>query len=151
MNYIAKLLKKRLYLIDAFYFPSNLSNIFIYVLNTSEEIKKHFYAISEVAEMFNVNASLIRFWESEFPMLTPTKNKKGNRLFTIKDIENFRKIYNLVKVEGYTLQGAKEFLKQKKAKKDTVTPSIEEPKDAAIARLQAIRQELMQMKAKIET
>ncbi len=121
------------------------------MLNTSEEIKKHFYAISEVAEMFNVNASLIRFWESEFPMLTPTKNKKGNRLFTLKDIENFRKIYTLVKVEGYTLQGAKEHLKLKKPKKDIEKTETAEPKDAAIARLQAIRQELMQMKAKIET
>jgi DNA-binding transcriptional MerR regulator len=120
------------------------------VLNTSDEIKKHFYAISEVAEMFHVNASLIRFWESEFPMLTPTKNKKGNRLFTDKDIENFRLIYNLVKVDGYTLQGAKEFLKQKKHKKEAEPTVKAVPKNAAIERLQAIRLELMQMKAKIE-
>ncbi len=119
------------------------------MLNTSDEIKKHFYAISEVAEMFQVNASLIRFWESEFPMLTPTKNKKGNRLFTLKDIENFRTIYSLVKEQGYTLQGAKEFLKQKRQKKEAEAAKPE-PKNAAIEKLQAIRQELMQMKAKIE-
>jgi DNA-binding transcriptional MerR regulator len=144
------LLKKRLYLIDAFSFYQHITDIFMDVLNTSDEIKKHFYAISEVAEMFNVNASLIRFWESEFPLLTPTKNKKGNRLFTDKDIENFRLIYNLVKVEGYTLQGAKDFLKQKKHKKEAEPLVKIAPKNAAIERLQAIRQELMQMKAKIE-
>jgi DNA-binding transcriptional MerR regulator len=61
--------------------------------------------------MFNVNPSLIRFWEKEFDIIKPQKNKKGNRLFTKKDIEKFRKIYELVKEKGYTLQGAKDQLK----------------------------------------
>ncbi|MFN5182778.1 MAG: MerR family transcriptional regulator [Bacteroidota bacterium] len=73
--------------------------------------EKLYYTISEVAEMFSVNASLIRFWEKEFEILKPHKNKKGNRLFTKKDIENIRLIYHFVKEKGYTLQGAKEKLK----------------------------------------
>ena len=71
---------------------------------------KLYYTIGEVAGMFNVNTSLIRFWEKEFSILKPQKNQKGNRLFTSKDIENFRLIYNLVKEKGYTIQGAREYL-----------------------------------------
>ncbi len=73
---------------------------------------KLYYSIGEVAEMFDVNTSLIRFWEKEFSIIKPSKNKKGNRLFTQKDIENFKKIFQLVKVEGYTLDGAKLKLKK---------------------------------------
>lgn len=61
--------------------------------------------------MFDVNTSLIRFWEKEFSIIKPKKNKKGNRLFTPKDIKNFNKIYHLVKEEGHTLDGAKKALK----------------------------------------
>ena len=61
--------------------------------------------------MFSVNTSLIRFWEKEFSIIQPKKNKKGNRLFTPKDIINFNKIYNLVKEQGFTLEGAKNALK----------------------------------------
>jgi len=71
---------------------------------------KLYYSIGEVAEMFDVNASLIRFWEKEFELLKPRKNKKGNRLYTHKDIETFHLIYHLVKEKGFTLQGAKEKL-----------------------------------------
>lgn len=74
-------------------------------------IKKVYYRIGEVAEMFSVNASLIRFWENEFDVIKPFRNKKGNRFFTQADVDNFRIIYNLVKERGYTLQGAKEKLK----------------------------------------
>jgi DNA-binding transcriptional MerR regulator len=76
---------------------------------------KLYYSIGEVSEMFNVNASLIRFWEKEFPMINPRKNNKGNRVFTAKDIENFRLIYNLVKEKGYTIQGAREYLSKHKS------------------------------------
>src|ERR1700739_4784816 len=72
-----------------------------------------FYSISEVATLFNVNASLIRFWEKEFDFLKPRKTAKGNRSYTKKDIENIRLVYHLVKEKGFTLQGAKEKLKQK--------------------------------------
>lgn len=75
---------------------------------------KLYYTIGEVAEMFNVNTSLIRYWEKEFAIIKPKKNKKGNRLFTKKDIENFHIIYHLVKERGMTLQGAKMKLKYNK-------------------------------------
>jgi len=71
---------------------------------------KLYYSIGEVAKMFKVNTSLIRFWEKEFDIIKPQKNKKGNRFFTQKDVDNFHIIYNLVKEQGYTLQGAKEKL-----------------------------------------
>ncbi|MBI1837048.1 MAG: MerR family transcriptional regulator [Flavobacteriia bacterium] len=78
-----------------------------------KDLKKLYYSIGEVAEMFHVNTSLIRFWEKEFSIFQPKKNKKGNRLFTVKDIKNFNKIYHLVKVKGFTLDGAKNFIKSK--------------------------------------
>lgn len=70
-----------------------------------------YYSIGEVARMFDVNTSLIRFWEKEFDIIRPHKNKKGNRLFTPKDVDNFHKIFHLVKERGFTLQGAKDKLK----------------------------------------
>ncbi len=76
-----------------------------------KEIEKIYYSIGEVAEQFNVAPSLIRFWESEFDIIQPKKNRKGNRQFTKEDIENVRLIYHLVKEKGFTLQGAKEMLK----------------------------------------
>tara|TARA_Y100001954_G_C15393648_1_gene399260 strand:- start:241 stop:573 length:333 start_codon:yes stop_codon:yes gene_type:complete len=73
---------------------------------------KLYYTIGEVAEMFDVNTSLIRYWEKEFDIIKPQKNKKGNRLFTKKDVDNFYIIYHLVKERGFTLQGAKDKLKE---------------------------------------
>ncbi|MEM6523224.1 MAG: MerR family transcriptional regulator [Bacteroidota bacterium] len=75
-------------------------------------IEKKYYAIGEVADMFKVATSLIRFWESEFDIIRPKKNRKGNRQFTKEDIENVKLIYHLVKEKGFTLQGAKEMLKK---------------------------------------
>jgi len=74
--------------------------------------EKIYYSISEVAGMFDVNASLIRFWEKEFDILQPKKNKKGNRLFTQTDVENIHLIYHLVKERGFTLEGARKQLEQ---------------------------------------
>ena len=79
-----------------------------------KEIVKLYYSIGEVSKMFNVNASLIRFWEKEFDIIHPKKNKKGDRMFTQEDVDNFRIIYHLVKQRGYTLTGAKEKLKNNK-------------------------------------
>ena len=76
-----------------------------------DDLTKVYYSIGEVADMFNVNASLIRFWEKEFDIIKPKKNKKGNRLFTKEDVNNYQKIYFLVKERGYTLKGAREKLK----------------------------------------
>ncbi len=83
-----------------------------------KEIEKLYYSIGEVAEMFDVNTSLIRFWEKEFDIIKPHKNKKGNRLFTKPDVDNFHIIYHLVKEKGLTLKGAK--LKLKENKEDTI-------------------------------
>ena len=69
--------------------------------------EKIYYSIGEVANMFNVKTSLIRFWENEFDIIKPHKNKKGNRLFTKQDIDNFHIIYHFVKERGLTLKGAK--------------------------------------------
>ncbi len=70
-----------------------------------------FYTMGEVSEMFDVSSSLIRYWEKQFSVIKPVRNKKGNRLFTPKDIENFKLIYHLVKERGMTLEGAKKSIK----------------------------------------
>ena len=108
-----------------------------------KQLTKLYYTIGEVAEMFQVNTSLIRFWEKEFTVIQPKKNKKGNRLFTPKDIENFNKIYHLVKVNGYTLDGAKKALKSKE-KIEVEVSSIENAE--LIDKLEAIKQKLLQLK-----
>ncbi len=74
-------------------------------------IEKKYFSIGEVAEILGVATSLIRFWESEFDIIKPKKNRKGNRQFTREDINNVKLIYHLVKEKGYTLQGAKDLLK----------------------------------------
>lgn len=79
--------------------------------NETESDEKLFYSIGEVAARYDVNTSLIRFWEKEFDIIKPQKNKKGNRLFTKDDLRNFDLIYHLVKERGFTLQGAKQKLK----------------------------------------
>jgi len=78
------------------------------------KVEKLYYSIGEVAKMFDVNTSLIRFWEKEFDIIKPKKNKKGNRLFTKTDIDNFHIIYHLVKENGMTLKGAKKKMKENK-------------------------------------
>jgi len=96
---------------------------------------KRYYSIGEVASAFKVNTSLIRFWEQEFNVLKPKKNKKGNRLFTNEDIKNLQLIYRLVKEQGFTLEGAKKKLKEKQSKLVT--------NNEIIVKLEAIKQELI--------
>ena len=74
--------------------------------------EKLYYSMGEVAEMFDVNTSLIRHWESQFSILRPKRNKKGNRLFSPEDVENLKMIYHLVKERGMTLEGAKKALRK---------------------------------------
>lgn len=76
-----------------------------------KKIEKKYFSIGEVAAQLNVSTSLIRFWENEFDAIKPKKNRKGNRQFTKEDIESVKLIYHLVKEKGYTLQGAKDMLK----------------------------------------
>ena len=104
-------------------------------------LTKLYYSIGEVAKIFDVNTSLIRFWEKEFTIIQPKKNSKGNRLFTVKDIEHFNKIYQLVKLEGYTLDGAKKALKVKSA-----APAQNSEKEEVIQKLEAIKSKLLSTK-----
>ena len=97
----------------------------------ADEIVKRYYSIGEVAEMFAVNASLLRHWETEFDTIRPKKNRKGERQYTQKDVETIRLIYGLVKDKGFTLQGAKDFMKtrnQQEAEKGAVIESLEKLK-----------------------
>lgn len=102
------------------------------------KIEKLFYTIGEVAGMFKVNTSLIRYWEKEFDIIKPKKNKKGNRLFTPADIENFHLIFHLVKERGLTLKGAKKKLKENK--QDT------EQNFEVIQTLERIKKQLIEVK-----
>jgi len=77
------------------------------------KVEKLYYAIGEVAGMLNVPVSTVRFWENEFDILKPMKNKKGNRLFTQSDVRNLKLIHHLVKEEGMTLEGARKKLEEK--------------------------------------
>lgn len=100
--------------------------------------EKRYYNIGEVAKAFNVNASLLRFWEKEFEVLKPKKNAKGNRKFTPEDIKNLQLIFHLVKERGFTLDGAKIHLKEEN--KDTLS-NLE-----IISKLEGIKQQLINIK-----
>jgi DNA-binding transcriptional MerR regulator len=114
----------------------------------TEELTKLYYTIGEVSDMFRVNPSLIRFWEKEFPVIQPKKNKKGNRLFTPKDIENFNKIYYLVKEKGYTLDGARKALKEKISQTPEASVVKETPeKETVIEKLEHIKNKLLSLKS----
>ncbi len=111
------------------------------------ELTKLYYSIGEVAEMFGVNTSLIRFWDKEFDIITPKKNKKGNRLFTPKDIKNFNKIYDLVKNQGFTLEGARKALKRRTpAQKEIETTEENTTSQDVIEKLESIKSRLIQLK-----
>jgi DNA-binding transcriptional MerR regulator len=77
--------------------------------------QKQYYSIGDVATMFKENTSLIRYWENEFSILKPKKNKKGDRYFRPEDVKNLKMIYHLLRERKYTIDGAKEFLKNNKA------------------------------------
>ncbi len=100
--------------------------------------EKRYYSIGELAKAFSVNTSLIRFWEKEFIILKPKKNAKGNRMFTPEDLKNLKLIYHLVKEKGFTLDGAKEYLKNNQ-KKSLDTFEI-------ISKLEAVKQQLLNIK-----
>jgi DNA-binding transcriptional MerR regulator len=102
--------------------------------------RKQYYTMGEVSEMFRVNQSLLRFWEAEFSILQPKKNKKGDRYFRPVDIKNLHLIYHLLRQRKYTIEGAKDFLrKNKKA----------EEKFESIKKLEQVRSFLLEMKAMI--
>jgi len=103
--------------------------------------EKRYYGIGEVARAFDVNTSLIRFWEKEFDVLQPKKNAKGNRKFTPRDIKNLELIYHLVKERGFTLEGAKLHLKENRQKTmDTYE---------IIRKLERVKSELIKIKEQL--
>jgi DNA-binding transcriptional MerR regulator len=103
--------------------------------------EKRYYGIGEVAKAFDVNNSLIRFWEKEFDILKPKKNAKGNRKFTPEDIKNLKFIFHLVKERGFTLEGAKTHLKEGK-KQSLNTFEIIEKLEGIKAQLNKIKSQL---------
>ena len=106
-------------------------------------IEKLYYTIGEVSEELDVNASLVRFWAGKFPdFIKPARNKKGNRLFTARDMANFKVIYYLVKERGMTLEGAA------KRMKDNITG--EDKRVEVISRLTAIKEKLLGISAQLD-
>jgi DNA-binding transcriptional MerR regulator len=103
--------------------------------------QKQYYTMGEVAEMFRVNQSLLRFWEAEFNILQPKKNKKGDRYFRPVDIKNLHLIYHLLRQRKYTIEGAKDFLKNN---------SRAEEKFETIKKLEEVRHFLLEMKANLK-
>jgi DNA-binding transcriptional MerR regulator len=102
--------------------------------------QKQYYTMGEVAEMFRVNQSLLRFWEAEFSILQPKKNKKGDRYFRPVDIKNLHLIYHLLRQRKYTIEGAKDFLKKN---------SKAEEKFETIKKLEEVKRFLLEMKANL--
>ncbi|MEO6168419.1 MAG: MerR family transcriptional regulator [Chitinophagales bacterium] len=103
---------------------------------------KFYYSIGEVAKMFNLSISNIRFWEQEFEILRPKKNRKGDRFFTKQDIENLKIIYHLLKEKGYTIEGARKKLLQNP---DQVTERV-----AMIESLKKVRSFLVSLKDNLD-
>ena len=99
---------------------------------------KRYYTIGEVAEMFKVSKSLIRFWESEFDVLKPHKNSKGDRRFTQQNIDQVQLIFHLVKDRGFTLEGARQEIKNQKSRK--------KEKQKIINQLLEVRKQLEKLK-----
>jgi len=102
---------------------------------------KRYYSIGELAKAFDVNASLIRFWDKEFDILKPKKNAKGNRMFTPEDVSNLKLIFHLVKERGFTLDGAKNHLKE--GQKKTLD------KYEIISKLESIKMQLNAIKLEL--
>ena len=102
---------------------------------------KRYFSIGELAKAFDVNASLIRFWDKEFDILKPKKNAKGNRMFTQEDVKNLQLIYHLVKERGFTLEGAKTHLKEGQKK------SLD--KYDIINKLEGIKEQLLKIKEEL--
>lgn len=109
--------------------------------NPNKELKLY-YSISEVAKMFNVNESLLRYWEKEFPIISPKKAGGNIRQYRKEDIENVRLVYHLVKEKGMTLQGAKQKLKMNR---ETTLRTTE-----ILDRLRLVREELVSMRKELD-
>ena len=116
------------------YTPKNIN---LMALATNKELKLY-YSIGEVAKMFNVSETLLRFWEKQFPQISPRKSGRNIRQYSKEDIEEVRLVYNLVKVRGMKLAAAREALRKNKQGEQRTSEVVE--------RLKAVREELMKMK-----
>lgn len=110
-------------------------------MKVQQELTKLYYSISEVAEMFDVSNSLIRYWESEFTQLKPQKNRRGDRKFTSKDIQTLEVIYTLLKEKGYTIEGANKILRTEISKA--------KQKEDLIKKLENVKSRLVKLKEQI--
>lgn len=107
-----------------------------------KEITKLFYSITEVADMFKVAPSLLRFWEKEFPtLISPAKDARGNRMFKEQDITNVRILHDLIKKQGFTLEGAKKHFRENK-RENTENEKV-------IKSLQRIKEDLLSLKKQV--
>lgn len=110
-------------------------------MKVDQELTKLYYSIGEVSEMFGVSNSLIRYWETEFRSLKPSKNRRGDRQYTVKDIRVLERIYTLVKEKGYTLEGAKKQMRSKLISTDDQSQVLQ--------KLKALKSKLEQLRDKI--
>jgi len=106
-----------------------------------DKLTKLYYSIGEVAKMFDVSTSLLRYWETEFPQINPGKNRKGDRRYTTKDIQRIKTIYILLKEEGFTIEGAKVAYKKREEK--------ENEKEEILHRLKSLRDDLKKLHKKL--
>ncbi len=106
------------------------------------ELTKLYYSIGEVAEIFGVAPSLIRYWEAEFPSLRPAKNNRGERKYTPKDIETLKAIYHLLKEKGFTIDGAKKEL--------DIQKSSAKEQSAIIKKLKELRKNILSLRAELD-
>jgi DNA-binding transcriptional MerR regulator len=111
------------------------------VNDIKKELTKRYYTIGEVADMFNVSKSLVRFWEQEFVVLKPHKNRKGERLFTPKNIAQFELIYHLVKERGFTLNGAKREIKARR--------QLQKQKEKILKKLKQVKRGLEDLREEV--
>ncbi|OUS21236.1 transcriptional regulator [Nonlabens dokdonensis] len=102
--------------------------------------EKLYYSMGEVTKAFQVNASLVRFWEKEFDVLQPKKNSRGNRKFSKEDVKNLKIIYHLVKEKGFTLEGARDYMKNHRKELNTIE---------IINKLEYVKAELLKIKSQL--
>ena len=102
--------------------------------------EKLYYSMGEVTKAFQVNASLVRFWEKEFDVLQPKKNSRGNRKFSKEDVKNLKIIYHLVKEKGFTLEGARDYMKNHRKELNTIE---------IISKLDYVKAELLKIKSQL--
>ena len=122
------------------YFRKQL--VFIMTKIEIEQLSKLYYTIGEVSKMMGVNPSLLRFWEREFNLTVAKKNNKGNRLYAVKEITEINTIYDFVKRQGYTIEGAKKAIKGVTSKHS----SPENKNEILIDQLEKIKRKLVELK-----